>query len=232
MPAFGTTEITSLFRRYIVPHISDQVYKSAVLFYRMKTLNSINLGGDKGGIQIEIPLLWRKWTGFQWMTGYEQLSIAPQDNVINAFFQWKQLGGNVAISLLEMQQANEANNVRNFVTLLKERTQQAIMAIRDTLNMAMWSTAPQALAIDSVPTAVDNGTLQATYGGLSHATYAFWNAQITNNGNAALSLTGLNTFFNSCVIGGQRPTIGITDQARYAELICIKAISSANFCTY
>src|SRR5271163_3512699 len=83
----GTNMVTALSRRYIEPDITDNVYNSNALFYR---LNASNRKSVQGGTQIEVPLMYSAMNAHGFYQGYELLNTAPSDTIQNAAFNWKQ----------------------------------------------------------------------------------------------------------------------------------------------
>src|SRR5262252_8260015 len=84
----GTNVVNSIARRYIVPEITDNVYNSNVLFFRLNTSNKKVI---RGGTQIEAPLMYQRFAAGGPYSGLDLLDISPSDTVRNAAWDWKQL---------------------------------------------------------------------------------------------------------------------------------------------
>ena len=84
--AIGTTTVTALSRRIIRDVIVDNVYGSNVLFFRWNRMNKII---EKGGFQIEQPLMYTPMSGGGWYTGPQTLSVSQSDTIQNSVFAWK-----------------------------------------------------------------------------------------------------------------------------------------------
>jgi len=87
MTAIGANTITSIARHFIMPQITDQVYGSNVLLYRLMKGNKRMV---QGGTQIEVPLMTKRFTTGGAYSGYDVFDTTPHDTVQNAVFNWKQ----------------------------------------------------------------------------------------------------------------------------------------------
>lgn len=205
----GTNEINSISRRYIYPTLVDNVYRSNLMFFRLNARNKKIL---QGGLQIEVPLVYTRFAAGGWYQGFDLLDVSPSDTVKNAAFDWKQAFVPVSVDGLTLIRADSPEAVVNFLSFYFENAQTELAEI---LGSGIWTnSATNAKVVDSIPAAVDNGTVAATYGGLTRASNTFWNANITNI-TPPLSLATMQTMFGTCTEGGRHPTIIVTTQAVY-----------------
>lgn len=210
----GVEVVTSISRRYILPDIADNIYNSNPLFFR---LNKMNKKLVQGGYQIELPLMYSRFAAGGWYTGFDALNVAPSDTVKNAAFDWKQAYVPVTVDGRTLVRADSPQAIANFLSFYFG---QAEMELAEIIGSALWATAPPANQPDSVPVAVDNGTLATTYGGLLRSANTFWNGSI-DNATTALTFAALQTAFGNATFGGRHPTIGITDQHEYNNFIAL-----------
>jgi hypothetical protein len=204
---FGTNEVNSISRRYIYPTLVDNVYRSNLMFFR---LNARNRKVLQGGLQIEIPLVFSKFAAGGFYQGFDELDITPSDTVKNAAFDWKQAYSPVTVDGLTLIRVDSPEAVVNFLGFQFE---QAQTDLADILGTGLWTTTvANNKAIDGIPAAVDNGTIAATYGGLTRAANTFWNANVTNI-TPPLSLSTMQTMFGNCTEGGRHPTLLVGTQA-------------------
>jgi hypothetical protein len=207
---FGTNLLTSVSRRYILPTVTDQVYLSNPLFFRMLAMNKKVL---QGGLQIEIPLMLQQMAAGGPYQGFDLLDTTPSDTVINAAFDWKQYNVPVSIDGLSLIRMDSPEAIVNGLSLLFG---QAQLQMAEFLGQGLWSDAKTNLkAIDGIIGAVDDGTNTVTYGGLSRTTFPFWKSQaiLTTASFAATGLNDMMTQFGNATQGGQHPTIIFTTQA-------------------
>ena len=205
----GTNTVTAISRRYILPFIADQVYKSNPLFFR---LNRANRKTVQGGTQIEVPLLYAQMAAGGFYQGYDLLNVAPSDTIQNAAFNWKQAYVPVSVDGLTLLRVESPVAVANF---LKTFFEQSRMQLADILGGGIWSDGvTNTKSLDGLIGAVDNGTVNANYGGITRASNAWWNSQI-DGATVTTTLAALQALFGSCTFGGQHPTIILSSQARY-----------------
>lgn len=204
----GTNEINSISRRYIYPTLVDNVYRSNLMFFRLNARNKKVL---QGGLQIEVPLVYARFAAGGFYQGFDLLDISPSDTVKNAAFDWKQAYVPVSVDGLTLIRADSPEAIVNFLSFYFEQAQTELAEI---LGAGIWSTAGATKSVDSIPAAVDNGTLAAVYGGLSRAANPFWQANVTNI-TPPLALPAIQAMFGTTTEGGRHPTIIVTTQAVY-----------------
>jgi hypothetical protein len=218
----GTNEINSISRRYIMPTLVDNVYKSNLTFFRLNARNKKIL---QGGLQIEVPLVYTQFVNGGAYQGFDLLDVSPNDTVKNGAWDWKQAYVPVTVDGLTLIRADSPEAIVNFLSFYFENAQTELA---DILGLGVWSTGTNAKQIDGIELAVDdgshawntggnsfNGTQAATYGGLSRAANTWWQGQTSNEGAVALTMPLMQTAFGNATMGARHPTIIITDQTRY-----------------
>jgi hypothetical protein len=165
----------------------------------------------QGGLQIEVPLVYARFAAGGFYQGFDLLDVSPSDTVKNAAFDWKQAYVPVSVDGLTLIRADSPEAIVNFLSFYFEQAQTELAEI---LGNGLWQTAPASNSVDSIPTAVDDGTLAATYGGLSRAANTWWKGNLTNI-TPPLSLATMQTMFGTTTEGGRHPTIIVTTQAVY-----------------
>ena len=204
----GTNEINSISRRYIYPTLVDNVYRSNLMFFRLNARNKKVL---QGGLQIEVPLVYARFVAGGFYQGFDLLDVSPSDTVKNAAFDWKQAYVPVSVDGLTLIRADSPEAIVNFLSFYFEQAQTELAEI---MGAGIWSTALAGNSVDSIPAAVDDGTLTGTYGGLSRTTNTWWKATRTSI-TPPLALTTMQTLFGTVTEGGRHPTIIVTSQAVY-----------------
>lgn len=205
----GTNEINSISRRYIYPTLVDNVYRSNLMFFRLNARNKKIL---QGGLQIEVPLVYTRFSAGGFYQGFDQLDVSPSDTVKNAAYDWKQAYVPVSVDGLTLIRADSPDAVVNFLTFYFENAQTELAEI---LGTGVWSdVVTNNKSIDGLKGAVDDGTVAATYGGLSRSSNTFWRSQMDTS-TTTLTLASMQTLYGSCTEGGRHPTIIVTTQANW-----------------
>lgn len=179
------------------------------MFFRLNARNKKIL---QGGLQIEVPLVYTKFAAGGWYQGFDLLDVSPSDTVKNAAFDWKQAFVPVSVDGLTLIRADSPEAVVNFLSFYFENAQTELA---DILGTGIWTTSvANNKVVDSIPAAVDNGSIAATYGGLTRSSNTFWNGNVTSI-TPPLALGTMQTMFGTCTEGGRHPTIIVTTQAVY-----------------
>lgn len=204
----GTNVVNSIARRYILPEITDNVYNSNPLFFR---LNQANKRIVRGGYQIEVPLMYQRFAAGGAYSGLDVLDITPSDTVRNAAFDWKQYYVPVTVDGLTLIKTDSPEAIADFIRLYFA---QAEMEMGELLGDGVFSDGvTNTKKIDGLKGAVDDTTILTTYGGLSRSTYTWWKSTVDTSGT--LTLTTLQTDFGTVTKGGRHPTLIVATQANY-----------------
>lgn len=204
----GTNTVTAISRRLIIPKITDNVYLSNPLFFRWNRANKIL---ERGGYQIEVPLMYTKMAAGGVYSGYQILNVAPTDSIQNGALPWAQ--HYVAVTVDGLTQLRAASD-EAIVDYLATQFKQAEMDICDQLGSGLWSTGSNAIEIAGLYEVVDNGTVQLSYAGITHSTNSWWNAQIDSS-TTTMTINALNSLFGSATSGGRSPTVILSDRSNY-----------------
>lgn len=204
----GADTVTAISRRYIIPRIVDNVYKSNPLFFRWWRSNKVN---QQGGVNIQQPLMYKRMNGGGWYRGYQLLTIAPSTTIQNATFTWKQAYQAVTVDGLTLLRADSPLAIADYLAAMFK---QAEMQMADTLGEGLWSAGTTLNKVTGSVLAVDNGTIASAYGGIAHATNSWWNAQIDST-TTTLTLKAMQALFGKAQAGGRAPTIAFCTQTNY-----------------
>lgn len=206
--AIGTNVVTSISRHYIMPNIADNIYGSNVLFFR---LNAAQKKIVQGGTQIEQPLMYARFGSGGPYSGLDVLNVVPSDTIKNAAFDWKQQYVNVTVDGLTLIKTDSPDAIANFIRLYFE---QAQMEMAENLAVGLFSDGSAPKQIDGLKGAVDDGTVLATYGGITRSTNTWWKSQ-RDGATAALTFAALQSMYGSCTSGGRHPTLILSRQEQY-----------------
>ena len=204
----GTDVVTSIARRFILPEIVDNIYNSNPIFFRV---NAANKRVISGGTQIEVPLMYSRFTAGGPYQGYETLTVTPSDTVKNGAWDWKQQYVPVTVDGLTLIKTDSPEAIANFIQFYFA---QAEMEMAENLGTGLWSDGTDSKQIDGLEAAVDDTTVAATYAGLARSSNTFLNSQVDSS-TATLTLASLQSHFGSVSEGGRHPTIIVSRQEQY-----------------
>lgn len=213
MAAIGTNTLNSIVRHYILPQVTDNVYtKNNALLYRLIRSNKRMV---QGGRQIEIPLMYKRFSTGGTYRGFDLLNVAPQDTVKNAFVDWKQHYVTFAVDGLTLIQTDSPLAVANYLKLLGD---QMYMELGENLATGIYS--------DGLTDVKDIDGLRAIcsasniYGGIDRSTETFWRATL-DSATLALTLASMRGLFGNCTIGASHPTIWFGNGTNYNRLYAL-----------
>lgn len=206
--AIGNNTVTSIVDRYLLPQVVDNVYNSNAFLHRLLKAGKKMV---QGGTQIEVPVMLSDFNAGGFYQGLDLLSMVPQDTVRNAVFGWKQAYVPLVFAGIDLIKTDSPDAIINLISM---QTNQAGMKMAEILATSLFSTAPSATGLDSLPMAVDDGTNSANYGGLSRTAFPNWKA-VRDSSNASLSIPMLNNAFTGAQVGGRTPSIIVSGQDAY-----------------
>lgn len=229
MAAIGTNTVTSIARHFILPTITDNIYASNVLLWRLIKGNKKII---QGGTQIEAPLMYARFNTGGAYRGYEQFNTTPSDTVKNAVWDWKQHYVSWSVDGLTLLRADSPDAIVNFLTM---QSQQAYMEMAENLAVGLFgdglgthagtaATGPK--DIDGLAAIVGTGTTigNSTYGGIARASNTFWNSSVQGVASTStMSLANLNSNFHEATRGGFHPTLILSGQDQYNRFWSLNA---------
>lgn len=193
------------------PTLVDNIFKDLVL------LNHLNSRGrvvvEEGGTSIVEPLLYAVNGTAGSYSGYDTISLTPQDGISAAEYDWKQIAASIAISGIE-----EAKNrgTEAIIKLLNAKIMQAEMSIKSDLNDMLFADGTGNSGKDFNGLVNVVGTANNTVGGIDASTDSWWNPYVDNTG-ATLSLSSMSTVYNNVSKGNDHPDLIITTEPLYAK---------------
>jgi len=196
----GTDTVSSIARRYIVPQITDNIYKSNPLFFRLTQANKKMISG---GYQIEVPVLFQRFNTGGTYSGFDLLDVAPQDTVKNAVFDWAQYYVTVAIDGRTLLKVDSPDAIANIIQL---QFRQAQMEMAENLATGIYSTGSDAKGIVGLGAAVDDATAAASYAGITRSSNTWWKA-VRDASTSTLTMAALNSNLMAATYGGKSPTL-------------------------
>lgn len=211
----GTNVVTSIARQYIMNEVVDNIYNGNPVFFRV---NAANKRIIQGGTQIEVPLMYARFSTGGPFTGYDVLDVSPSDTVKNAAFDWKQYYVNVTVDSLTLIKTDSPLAIANFIQMYFA---QAEMEMAENLATGLWSNGvSNTKHIDGLGGAVDDGDVLASYGGITRSSNTWWKAY-DDSSTATLTTTALQTAFGTVSKGGRHPTLIASRVEQYNRFIAL-----------
>lgn len=213
MAAIGQDQLTSLARHYILPQVTDNAYlKNNALLYRLIRSNKRMV---QGGTQIEVPMMYRRFSGGGTYRGYEVMNTTPQDTIKNGYVEWKQHYASFAVDGLTLIRADSPLAIANH---LKVQGDQMFMEIGENLAAGIYSNGTDdPKDIDGLRAIVEDGN---TYAGLLRSANTWFQATL-DSGTTALTIAKMHGLFSDCTVGGTHPTIWFGNGTNYNRLYAL-----------
>jgi hypothetical protein len=202
----GVDTITSISRRILREEATDVYYLGSPWTWRLWKKNKVI---RRGGLHIESRFIYQAWATGGAFYGPEVLNVEPSDTEISGAWDWKEYYSNVTIDQRSLIRADSEYAVANYVV---EECENAKMDLRDKLAYGVWSDGSNYAAFDGMYEIVDNGSISATYAGLSRSSYPFLNAQVDDT-TTTLALAPMNSLWDLCTAGARAPKLTISTRA-------------------
>lgn len=222
--AIGTNTVTSIARHFIMPTITDNIYRSNVLLYRLIRMAKRIV---RGGTQIEVPLLYARFNTGGSYRGYDVFNTTPSDTIKNAVFDWKQYYVSWSVDGLTLIKVDSPDAIANFLVL---QSQQAYMEMAEYLAQGIFGSGTGTVvgyqsdgltdtkSVDGLAGLVGTGTTAGNnlYGGITRTSNTWWNSSVQGvAGGTPMSQSALMSDFSAASIGGQHPTIILSRQDQW-----------------
>jgi hypothetical protein len=157
-------------------YLADQIFSHTPLLKYLQDKAQIK---KSGGASILVPLMYAKNGTFKWYNGYDTLNTTPSEGLTMGQYKWKNAATSISISGEEERQNSGEGQM---FSLIKAKTNQAMLTMKDGVNSALYASSQVANAIECLPTLVDQ---TSTKGEISSTTYSWWQAQETTGGSFA-----------------------------------------------
>lgn len=207
--AIGTNVVTSIARHFILPEITDNIYNSNPLWFRM---NAAKKKMIQGGTQIEFPLMYQRFAAGGFYSGLDLLDVAPSDTVKNGALDWKQAFVPVTVDGLTLIKTDSPEAIANFINMYFA---QAEMELAEIVGNSLWTDGvSNTKNIDGLKGVVDDGTVLASYAGITRSTNTWWQSTVDSS-TTTLALDKMQTMHGNCAKGGRAPTLIVVTQLNY-----------------
>ena len=190
--------------------LTDNVFTARPLTYTLMEKGRIRM--LNGGTKIVEPLIYGQNSTVASYSGYDSLSLAPQEGISAAEYDWKQYAASIAISGIEEAKNNGEQEIIN---LLEAKIMQAEESMRESFNQMFFSdgTGNSSKDWNGLGNLVESGN---TVGGIDSNTYTWWKSYEENTATA-LTLAQMATAYNSVSVGNDHPDTLLTTQTLFEK---------------
>jgi hypothetical protein len=192
--------------------LTDNVFTARPLTYWLSDKGRIRT--ESGGTKIVEQLIYGQNDTVKSYSGYETLSLTPQEGISAAEYDWKQYGASIAISGIEEAKNNGEHAI---IDLLEAKIMQAEESLREGFNQMFFAdgTGNSGKNWNGLGNLVESGN---TVGGINSATAGneFWRSYEENTAGA-LTLLQMATAYNSVSVGNDHPDVILTTQTLFEK---------------
>ena len=190
--------------------LTDNVFTARPLTYKLMENGRIRM--LNGGTKIVEPLIYGQNSTVGSYSGYETLSLTPQEGISAAEFEWKQYAASIAISGIEEAKNNGEQEIIN---LLEAKIMQAEESMRESFNQMFFAdgTGNSSKDWNGLGNLVESGN---TVGGINSSTYSWW-ASKEENTATALTLAQMSSLYNGVSVGNDHPDLLLTTQTLFEK---------------
>ena len=196
--------VTTTTNQYLAPFWTDLVLRDNYFFGKLMQKTK-----KWNGSQMLFPIKYQKGVASVAFNGFDLLPITQQPTTVNTTFYPTFIATNVALAGSDLSINETPLATLNLMkTTMESRSQDAADDVGNFLQgdgTSFGGKAPNGLA-----NTVDNGTVAATYGGLSRSTYTGLNSTVTASGGT-ISLVKVRTLWNAISDGPVIPDFIVTD---------------------
>jgi len=192
--------------------LTDNVFTARPLTYWLSDKGRIRT--ESGGTKIVEQLIYGQNDTVKSYSGYETLSLTPQEGISAAEYDWKQYGASIAISGIEEAKNNGEHAI---IDLLEAKIMQAEESLREGFNQMFFGdgTGNSGKNWNGLGNLIESGN---TVGGINSATAGneYWRSYEENTAGA-LTLLQMATAYNSVSVGNDHPDLILTTQTLFEK---------------
>lgn len=190
--------------------LTDNVFTARPLTYFLMDKGRIRM--LNGGTKIVEPLIYGKNDTVGSYSGYDSLSLTPQEGISAAEYDWKQYAASIAISGIEEAKNNGEQEIIN---LLEAKIMQAEESMREGFNLMFFASGTGNGGKDwnGLGNLVE---ASGTVGGIDRSSNTWWRSYEENTAGA-LTLAYMTTAYNSVSVGNDHPDMVLTTQTLFEK---------------
>lgn len=192
--------------------LTDNVFTARPLTFHLMDKGRIRM--LNGGTKIVEPLIYGTNSTVASYSGYDTLSLTPQEGISAAEYDWKQYAVSIAISGIEEAKNNGEQAVLN---LLEAKVMQAEESMKEGFNQMFFGdgTGNSGKDWNGLGNIIE---ASGTVGGINRATAGneFWQSYEENTAGA-LTLADMTTAYNTVSVGNDHPDAVLTTQTLFEK---------------
>jgi hypothetical protein len=210
--------------------LADQIHTSVPLLYWLEKRGRNAEGGgmrmDQGGTLIRVPVIKSKNENAGSYERYDQLPLAPTDELTTAFESWSELATTIGISRREIRENSGQSRI---LSLLTQKVKIAELGLREELERQLVQGELPAVGsafiqgnsgkdLVPLPVLVDPTPATGTVHNVNAANEAWWRNQIVDAAGAtdsfAVVKADMSRLYNNCSKGNTTdfPDLILSDQ--------------------
>ena len=222
--------INSLTLPLISKKIADNITGKIPLFYFLNKIGHKEYEG--GGTEYRLPVF-KELATAQAYTGTTTLTNQEKDLVSSAVYQRKQISLDITLSGTKLlaNSGNDPTAVVNYIAAQIEMAEESMKSsLAGTSIGVMSSQSDSGLGITGLKTFITDSTSTGTVGGLSRATYSWWNhnSESVTTGFSTDGLNHMTVLLLKCNRGEESPTVIVMTETGYGLLLA-KLTASFSF---
>lgn len=192
--------------------LTDNVFTARPLTYWLSDKGRIRT--ESGGTKLVEQLIYGQNDTVKSYSGYETMSLTPQEGISAAEYDWKQYAASIAISGIEEAKNNGEHAI---IDLLEAKIMQAEESMREGFNQMFFAngTGNSGKDWNGLGNLVDD---TVAVGGIDPAVSGndFWKSYVEDTAGA-LSLLDMATAYNSVSVGNDHPDMVLTTQTLFEK---------------
>lgn len=198
--------------------IADNVSKNTALLSKLRKRKNIRT--ISGGSEIEEELSFQENGNFMFYSGPDLLTIAAQDVLTTASYQYRQAACAVVINGLEKI---KNNGKERMISLIDARLEVAEQTMVNNMSIGVYSdgTGFGGKQITGLGAAVPVDPTTGTYGAIDRAAWPFWRPQVVAAAGYTSATIGgfMNTLWLKQVRNGEQPDIIVADNLTFGTYL-------------
>ena len=190
--------------------LTDNIFTARPLTYFLQDRGRIRM--LNGGTKIVEPLIYGTNSTVASYSGFDSLSLTPQQGISAAEYEWKQYAASITISGIEEAKNNGEQEIIN---LLEAKIMQAEESMREGFNQMFFGSGTGNSGKDwnGLGNLVE---ASGTVGGIDRSTESWWRSY-EDNGAGALTLAQMSTAYNTVSVGNDHPDMILTTQTLFEK---------------
>lgn len=198
--------------------LTDNVFTARPLTYWLSSRDRIRM--ESGGVKIVEQLMYGQNSTVGVYSGYDTISLTPQEGISAAEYDWKQYAASIVISGIEEAKNNGEHAIIN---LLESKIMQAEESMREGFNQMFFGDGTDTLGAGGTNSGktwngLENLVSDVAVGGINPATSgnSFWQSYVEDTAGV-LTLLDMSTAYNSVSVGNDHPDMVLTTQTLFEK---------------